>query len=249
MSGRDWIRGLNRIVSRPDLPLTLQGGEPSLHPDFVYIINNIKPELKIDILTNLQFDVEEFAMQVKPERLGRDAPYALIRVSFHPEVMELDEIISKTKKLLRFGFKVGIWGVLHPNYEKAIYEAKVRSEREGIDFRTKEFLGSFQGKLYGSYKYEGAFDIHNKKEVLCKTTELIIGPDGSIFRCHSDCYNNRNSIGSILDEGFQIEDKFRGCGYFGDCNPCDIKIKTNRFQQYGHTSVEMKFAEAGESSI
>jgi hypothetical protein len=29
------------------------------------------------------------------------------------------------------------------------------------------------------------------------------------------------------------------CYNFGDCNPCDVKIKTNRFQEYGHTSVEI----------
>ena len=56
ISGEDWVRGLNRIVSRDDLPISLQGGEPSLQKDFIYILNNIKPELNIDVLTNLQFD-------------------------------------------------------------------------------------------------------------------------------------------------------------------------------------------------
>ncbi|MBI5232727.1 MAG: radical SAM protein, partial [Deltaproteobacteria bacterium] len=39
---------------------------------------------------------------------------------------------------------------------------------------------------------------------------------------------------------FDIEDIFRVCHVFGHCNPCDIKVKTNRFQQWGHTSVEIK---------
>ena len=37
LTGEEWVRGLNRIISRDDLPLTLQGGEPSLHKDFIYI--------------------------------------------------------------------------------------------------------------------------------------------------------------------------------------------------------------------
>ena len=41
LSGRDWISGLNRIISRDDLPITFQGGEPALHKDFIYIVNNI----------------------------------------------------------------------------------------------------------------------------------------------------------------------------------------------------------------
>ncbi|MCP4230754.1 MAG: radical SAM protein, partial [bacterium] len=57
ITGEEWVKGLNRIVTRKDLPLTLQGGEPSIHKDFIYILNNIKPEMNIDILTNLQFDV------------------------------------------------------------------------------------------------------------------------------------------------------------------------------------------------
>jgi len=34
-------------------------------------------------------------------------------------------------------------------------------------------------------------------------------------------------------------DEYRECYFYGDCNPCDVKIKTNRFQQYGHTSVDI----------
>ncbi|MFH1245008.1 MAG: radical SAM protein, partial [Candidatus Omnitrophota bacterium] len=50
ISGEEWVRYLNRIKSRPDLPVTLQGGEPTLHPGLIHIINNIKPELNIDLL-------------------------------------------------------------------------------------------------------------------------------------------------------------------------------------------------------
>lgn len=241
ISGRDWVRGLNRIISRDDLPITLQGGEPSIYKDFIYIINNIKPELNIDILTNLQFDVGEFIKEVDPNRLKRNAPYASIRVSYHPEVMDLEETIHKTLRILRAGFSIGIWGVLHPVQKDIILKAKDKCQKLGIDFRTKEFLGEYKGKLYGRYKYEGACDRKFKKKVLCKTTELIIGPDGNIYRCHSDLYQSRKPIGYILDPKLEIEDEFRECNVFGHCNPCDIKVKTNRFQRFGHTSVEIKF--------
>lgn len=241
LSGRDFVKGLNRIVARDDLPVTLQGGEPSIHRDFIYIINNIRPDLHIDILTNLQFDVDEFAAHVNPSRLRRNAPYASIRVSYHPEVMDLEETIQKTLRLQEAGFSIGIWGVMHPAQEDIILDAQSRCRALGIDFRTKEFLGEYNGKLYGSYRYDGACDMRFKKRVLCKTTELIIGPDGNIYRCHSDLYVRRKPIGHILDPLFEIEDIYRACDVFGHCNPCDIKVKTNRFQQFGHTSVEIKF--------
>ncbi len=233
--------GLNRIVSQDGLPVSLQGGEPSLHPDFIYIINNLKRELNIDILTNLQFDVEEFIKMVSPDRIKRKSPYASIRVSFHPEQMYLDEVIKKTLRMLEVGFSIGIWGVLHPKYEREIQQAQSECQSLGIDFRIKEFLGEYNGRLYGTYKYEGSCDKKFRKYVRCRTTEILIDSSGSIFRCHSNLYGGINPIGHILDPEFQIEDIFRDCTNFGHCNPCDIKVKTNRFQKYGHTSVEVQF--------
>ncbi|MBI5641877.1 MAG: radical SAM protein [Deltaproteobacteria bacterium] len=240
LTGEEWVRGLNRIVSREDLPITLQGGEPSLHKDFIYILNNIKPELNIDILTNLQFDVDEFIKKVDPKRIRRNSPYASIRVSYHPEVMKLEPLVEKVLKMLEAGFSIGIWGVLHPIQEETVRQAQKHCQALGIDFRFKEFLGEHNGKMYGTYRYEGACDQKFEKSVLCKTTELIMGSDGSVYRCHSDLYEGRTPVGNIIDPAFDIEDIYRPCHVFGHCNPCDIKVKTNRFQEFGHTSVEIE---------
>lgn len=240
LSGEEWVKGLNRLNSCAELPLTLQGGEPSLHPDFIYIINNLNPELNIDILTNLQFDPEEFIGKVNPERLRRDAPYASIRVSFHPEEIRIDRLIQKTLKMRDAGFSIGVWGILHPGEEKIALQAQKKFMEAGIDFRTKEFLGRYQGRLYGTYAYEGCLEEEKNITVDCKTSELLINSDGLVYRCHSDLYSGRNPLGSILDEDFAVSDLARECRVFGRCNPCDVKIKTNRFQEYGHTSVEIK---------
>lgn len=241
ISGADWVRGLNRIVSRDDLPVTFQGGEPSLHPDFIYIINNLKPRLKIDILTNLQFDIERFIGAVKPERINRDAPYASLRVSYHPGQTDFDILIAKVVRLSEAGFKVGIWALAHPGYEEAVLRAQEKIRKAGIDFRLKEFLGEYNGRLYGTYKYAGACEKKFKKNARCKTTELLMDSRGNVFRCHADVYSGMNPLGSILDAGFRIEDRYRDCAIFGYCNPCDVKIKTDRFQQYGHTSVDIQY--------
>ena len=241
ISGKEWVRLLNRLESRPDLPVTLQGGEPSTHPDFIYIINNLKTSLNIDILTNIQFDIEKFIKEVDPQRVKRPAPYASIRVSYHPEVMDLEDTIRRVLRMQDKGFSIGIWGVVHPLYKEHILEAQRKCRSLGIDFRTKEFLGEYQGRLYGTYKYKSACTKEKRRKVLCKTTELLIDPQAQVFRCHHDIYKKMNPIGSLFDENFQIEDKFRECNWYGFCNPCDIKVKTNRFQEYGHTSVEIKF--------
>lgn len=245
LTGEEWVRGLNRIISRDDLPLTLQGGEPSLHKDFIYLINNVKPELHIDILTNLQFDVEEFISKVDPKRLRRNAPYASIRVSYHPEQMELAPLVEKVLRMQDAGFSIGIWGVLHPSQEDIIRKAQADCQAKGIDFRFKEFLGEHDGVMYGTFKYEGACAKTFAEKVLCKTTELIMGSDGSVYKCHSDLYEGREPVGNIIDPAFELEDIYRVCEAYGRCNPCDIKVKTNRFQQFGHTSVDIKEVPGG----
>jgi len=241
ISGKEWVRLLNRLLCHQDLPVSLQGGEPGMHPDFIYIINNLKPELNIDILTNLSFDIEKFIKLVDPGRIKRDAPYSSIRVSYHPETMDLEETMDKVLKILKKGYSIGIWSVLHPYYKEHILKAQEECKKEGIDFRTKEFLGEYDGKLYGSYKYEDACLKNTKRNVLCKTTELLVDPQARVFKCHHDMYRGINVLGKLSDDNFKAEDKYRVCGDYGFCNPCDIKIKTNRFQEYGHTSVDIKF--------
>jgi len=66
--------------------------------------------------------------------------------------------------------------------------------------------------------------------VRCRTTELLIDPGGDVFRCHRDLYSGETPIGNILDPEFYIDEGFRECDSYGFCNPCDVKLKTNRFQ-------------------
>ncbi len=243
ISGKEWVLGLNRIISRADLPVSLQGGEPSLHEDFIYIVNHLKPELNIDILTNLQFDIDRFMAEVDPDRIKRKSPYASIRVSYHPEQMDLDPTIKKVLKMLQKGFSVGIWGVMNPKYEEKILQAQSRCLKLGIDFRTKEFLGELDGQLHGNYKYPGASEKKFRKKAECRTTELLIDSQANIFRCHADLYAGNDPVGNLLNPDFKIEDRFKECVNFGYCNPCDIKVKTDRFQQHGHTSVQVRCVE------
>lgn len=239
MSGVQWIAGLNRLAARSDLPISLQGGEPTLHPDFFAIINGVKPELHIDLLTNLETDLDRFMAEVDPKRLRRDAPYASIRVSYHPEVMKIEDLASQLARLLDAGYYVGVWGVSHPGLCEEISRAQAYCTGLGIDFRTKEYLGEVDGKMVGNLSFPDACDMLTHPQVKCRTTELLIGPGGDVFRCHADLYQGRNTVGHILDPGFVIDDSFRLCENYGSCNPCDVKLKTNRYQEFGHTSVEI----------
>lgn len=243
MSGDEWISAANRLVLRSDLPLTLQGGEPTLHKDFFRIVNEVKPEISMDLMTNLMFDVDAFIANVPTWRFTREAPYAAIRVSYHPGQNEIDDLIIKTMKLQDAGFRIGLYGIEHPDERKRshILAVQERCLKMGLDFRLKEFLGEYEGKLYGTFKYPGCVIGKELHSCSCRTSEIIVDPAGYVYRCHADLYSSRNPIAHILDEDFSEEtvEAFRICDHYGRCNPCDVKVKTNRFQVFGHTSVEI----------
>jgi hypothetical protein len=244
LSVDEWIRAANSLVLRSDLPLTLQGGEPTLYKGFYRFVNEVRADIKMDLMTNLMFEVDQFIRNVPVWRFTREAPYAAIRVSYHPGQNHLDDLIQKTVRLQEAGFRIGLYGIEHPNEEirRHIREARDRCLGIGLDFRTKEFLGLYKGKLYGTFKYEGCVNQKMKKSCECSTTELLADPGGYVYRCHADLYSGRLPVAHVLDDEFTEEkiDQFRLCHQYGDCNPCDVKVKTNRFQIFGHTSVEIR---------
>ena len=244
LTGEQWVKALNRLQT-PDIPITFSGGEPLLHPDITYIINNLKPELKIDILTNFYNEIliEKFLSQVSPERIKRDSPYASIRVSYHPEQMSPEQLIQNVKKAQDTGFSIGIWSVQFPSPEQlqAITRMQFICRDAGIDFRLKDYTGTYKGEIYGDYsKYPKSTFQKQTQKKLCKTSELLIAPNGNIYRCHRDLFAEENPIGNLLDPEFQLKNEFIPCNKYGECHPCDVKVKTNYKQQLGHTSVEIK---------
>lgn len=238
MSVHEWASGLSSLKITGDLPVTLQGGEPTLYPNFYELISKIPSTINIDLLTNLTFKIEEFIAKVDPRRMTRSAPYPSIRVSYHPSEVDLDVIYKKTKKLSDLGYSIGVYGIEHPSFVEKNRRARELFLNNGIIFKTKEFLGYERGILFGNYVDPKATDgIRKTRE--CYVNELLIDPSGNVFRCHRDLYSNQFSIGNILDNQITLEDKPRLCDRYGECHPCDVKVKTNRFQVFGHTSAQI----------
>lgn len=225
---------------REDIPLTLQGGEPTTYKGFYTLVNGIPDKFKLDLLTNFMFNVDEFIDKIPASKFTRDAKYAAIRVSYHPGQNTIDDLIKKHHKMRDAGFYVGIYSVATPQNLAHIKEVQELCKKEDIDFRLKEYLGFDGTSWHGTYKYLEAISQSVNRYCTCKTSELLVGPNGDVYRCHSDLYESRTPIGSILDSQFQIKDIYRPCYVFGHCNPCDIKVKTNRFQEFGHTSVDIQ---------
>lgn len=256
LPGKEWVEGLNRIESRPEVPITFSGGEPFLHKDFFYIINHLDPALNIDLLTNLHWGkngIKKFIENISPERLKRKSKYPSIRVSYHPEQMgDGRKLVENVRRLQDAGFSIGIYAVQYPSPQQleAITQMQFRCRDNGIDFRIKDFTGVYEGKddngnnfsvTYGDYsRYPLSTFQKETRKCRCKTSELLIGPTGEVYRCHKDVFAGEYAVGRINDPKFKIESRFRSCDKYGQCHPCDVKVKTDYKQQLGHTSVEIR---------
>lgn len=246
LTGEQWIDGLRRLDLR-GMPLTFGGGEPTLHKDFFEIVNGMKKDQKLDLLTNLNFDLDDFIVNVDA---GRFMPYTTnpvyrsIRASFHPGQHDARQQAARAAKLQDAGFSVGIFGISHPDNTVANMEMAEFARREGVYFYTKEFLGKHAGELYGTYKYPEALDGEDKS-VLCKPGELLMSPAGSIHRCHRDLYLNQYPLGNITDDELHLRETYELCNKCGECNPCDVKKKTGKDLKLNNCSVDILGSKGG----
>lgn len=244
LSGKDWVRGLNRFVLPTDVPISLQGGEPFLHKDIWEILENIHH--KVDIMTALPpFLTREHFLKLKTLAWNqRPAPYPTIRVSYHKGQNDFKELVERIAGLNDI-LSIGLYYLTHPSISaEEIAGMKRYAKAKGVELRPKDFLGLFEGKMYGDLKYPGAVDGKRKgMTVDCRNTVVPVAPDGRIYLCHSDLYFNRGdrALGHILDNDFAFPQNHLPCSNFGLCSECDVKIKTNHLQEYGYTSVDILF--------
>lgn len=207
----EWVTALNRIPFRPDLPITLQGGEPMLYWGGKGL-GMILPEVPhyFDLLTNFALKPEIFARNLNGQqgKLQRNAPYPSIRVSYHANEMNrawkgrgFEELVDRCEALRDYGFRVspiksesdvGIYMVEHPQNS---ITPEMRAAYEGrVPFESKEFLGVDEGTLHGHYLYPFSTDLITRGihpttlNCECRTTELLIDPMGFVWGCHFYLY-------------------------------------------------------------
>lgn len=214
-----WISSLSRIET--NLPVTFCGGESTLRNDLYGIINSI-PQ-KVDLLTNLSFDPYKFIDSINPEKFDNTKSFAPIRASFHSEMTDLKSYLTRLHILLDAGFRVGVYLVDSHENKNAIDELK---HYDTLDVQIKPLLPNKKNSS-------------NHHTAYCRTRELLISPNGNVFNCHRDLYENENSKSS-LDTINSISYSFHECFNSSQCHPCDLKVKRDRFGNYGYSAVEKR---------
>ncbi|MFA5410466.1 MAG: radical SAM protein [Candidatus Omnitrophota bacterium] len=257
MPGRLWVERLNsiagrrkkRFLRRPKVKkLSLIGGEPAVHPDFVEILNGLDNDWMVTVTSNLSApifsDIKHFLKLLKRRKKIK------FNVSFHPLYADADEFIAKVvalKKALRVHH---IFYVAYPpGSEKEFKEIRDKKfAKKGLIVEMQRFTGFYKHELYpkedtgikygldygiNDYKfYEEACGQKAKKEAWCKTNKVLFAPNGDIYNCHYFLYTKSSRhYGNLFDENFKagIPNDFVKCSEFGFCNPCDfegLQIKT-----------------------
>ena len=242
LTAEEWLEGLNQI-DFGKVPLTLGGGEPTKHHEFYDILDGLNPKINVDLLTNLQFDIDKFIKRASPNRFTTKTnhpEYKAIRVSYHPTRHNAKQLTTNVKKLQDAGFNIGIFGLQHPDYISDNTRVEEITRKQGVFFIPKDFMGEIDGHMYGHYKYPKGLD-GIEKRALCSTKEVLISPEGDIYRCHRDLYAGEEPIGNITEDFKFTGTKYRPCNHYGNCNPCDVKLKTNLF--LGKTDCQVDIVE------
>lgn len=235
LSPDEWARALNRLPFRPDLPITLQGGEPMLYWKGLglgLLLEQVPHYF--DLLTNFASKPEHFVKNLRGQqkKLQRDAPYPSIRVSYHAEEMNrtwngrgFAELVDRCAALAALGFRVspvkaesdvGIYMVAHP--ENVVTPEMEATYGQRVPFETKEFLGVHANVLHGHYLYPFSTDLLARHfaraplECECRTTELLIDPLGFVWGCHYYLYQSwerggpKRQFALLEQRGFRFAD-------------------------------------------
>jgi MoaA/NifB/PqqE/SkfB family radical SAM enzyme len=231
MEVADWARWLERLDLRKteDLPVTLQGGEPTDYVGWSEVVQHAPSEMKFHMLTNgMGVSWKEWG-NVDPKRFQTPGlTFAPIRVSYHPGYSNDIAVLDAVVGLRKMGFRAGMYCVDVPSRRLGIAEMARRCMWEGVPFHTKELLTA----THGTYKYPWAKDGVPKKGWVCRSNELIVSPEGLVYPCAFYMQNRINGSEKFVDG-------WRRCDLCGKCSYCDVKEKRDRYGKSGYSSVNL----------
>jgi MoaA/NifB/PqqE/SkfB family radical SAM enzyme len=203
--------------------IRLDGGEPSIYPSFIDLVESVSSWHYLQINTNLSFDPSQFVNKISPEKVRIDA-------SLHLEYVSLPEFVGKIRFLHENGFKIVASCVAYPPVIDKVKECKKPFEDMRIPFVIHPFSGEFNGKSYPkAYEMKEAEKIYSAEEVsrvimswrkgeinatkgkLCRMGQMYarIYPNADVYRCCAE--GGTQKIGNLRDDSFNLLDESLPC--------------------------------------
>ena len=257
VGARGWVEALNSITGRTKKrflrrakkkKISITGGEPTLHPDFVYIINNLDHNWNITITSNFTspfFNSSSLLKKMKKRSKLR------FNGSFHFLYVPIEKFIENTLRIKKAGISVHtLFIVNHPAHIKEIQHYKMRLLEIHPLVKLQRFLGYYNGELYPSQSgsghdieceqqdgilnyrdYKEGFSQRSRQSIYCRTNKLLFAPNGDIYNCHYKLYTGHNDkIGNLFngDREIVLPADYFLCHDYGFCNPCDSELHSFR---------------------
>jgi sulfatase maturation enzyme AslB (radical SAM superfamily) len=101
---------INNLSKTKNIILTLFGGEPTAHPDFLKILNDLDPHIDLGIFTNLSKGESYF------QKILDIRPNIKFETSFHPSQVDFKSYYNKIKFLMSKNAKVAIAFMYDTNF-------------------------------------------------------------------------------------------------------------------------------------
>lgn len=247
-SGPMWTAALNAIANRTQKrflrrrrikKLSILGGEPTIFPDFLYVLNNLDKNWKITVTSN--FDSPFFS---HPDKLRQIKHKSRLRFngSLHFLHTPWERFAANVRRLQKAGISVHtLFVVAHPGHLDKVLEYKKKLLRIHPRVKLQRFFGVYKNNLYpreddyglAEEQIDGIDDYHlyrqgfsqkNASSVLCHSDKALIAPNGDIYNCHYKLYTgHKDKLGNLFaaDVHARVPRDYFPCGEFGFCNPCD----------------------------
>ena len=206
----------------------ITGGEPTLYPNFIELIEELSKLHTVKITSQLSGDIYTLARRINPERVVFD-------MNFHPMEAQLEPYLKKVLCLKEHGFNGGVCYLAYPPQMDKIAYYQTEFQKNGIGFALAAFWGEYNGKRYPeSYTEEEkeliapylgdmkriVYHLEGKKTKgkLCRAGHVYasVKADGTVTRCGP---LSHKPIGNLFDSSFRLFEAPMPCE--AEVCPCD----------------------------
>ncbi|MCR9246956.1 MAG: radical SAM protein [bacterium] len=220
LTGREWVDALNAYPVRPEHPLILTGGEPSLHKDFAFIASHLEG-YELDMTSNLTFDIDAFAKELR----AHGKQFATSFHTYHPGFIAPEKWLDQAERLRDSGIvRAPVFSMVNlhrfPHFRSDEHDRNIQklvelADRRGLLYQFNEFRGTHMGK---------AFNRDHRYQIDCTSAWVNIDPEGWIYNCQYHLTERKNAFGNVTDisncKPLPKMGEFFACSDFGYCDPC-----------------------------
>jgi len=233
LTAKELIKAWNNIYARYGMvKVSITGGEPFLYPNFTEFIKELSRLHKVEIITNLSADIQQFVKVINSENVN-------VNPSFHPLLADFDKFIERALLLKENRLLQCVSYVAWPPQISRIDYYTEKFRHYGISISIQSFFGEYKGLWYpDAYTEEDKQIIlpcigerggkpfqtepFKTKGKLCAAGQRygVIHPDGKVLRCGGiNSCEGVSIVGNLFEEGFKLFDQPSPCAF--EICPCN----------------------------